>query len=81
MLLLVLPQRSAIGNADEGSALLQVREFYLLIRLLRDVTGRMNTVEHSFSGSFHLTNIVDSKVLCEDLEQRGVLRKNEAKES
>ena len=29
----------------------------------------MNTVEHSFSSSFLLTNIVDSKVLCEDLSR------------
>ena len=29
----------------------------------------MNTVEHSFSGSFRLTNSVDSKVLCEDLSR------------
>ena len=69
MLLLVHFHRSAIDNVDCGSALLEVRELYLFIRLLRESTGRMNTVEHSFSGSFHLTNSVDSKVLCEDLSR------------
>ena len=29
----------------------------------------MNTAGHSFSGSFRLTNSVDSKVLCEDLSR------------
>ena len=39
----------------------------------------MNTVEHSFSCPFHLTNIVDSKVLCEDLSREESKRKNEAR--
>ena len=56
-----------------------VRELYLFIRLLRDLTGRMNTEEHSFSDSFLLTNIVDSKVLCEDLSREESKRKNEAR--
>ena len=82
MLLLVHFHRSAIDNVDRGSALLEVRELYLFIRLLREATGRMNTVEHSFSGSFHLTNIVDSKVLCEDLsreESRGKTKQGKLK--
>ena len=71
-----------LGNVDRGSALLEVRELYLFIRLLRESTGRMNTVEHSFSCPFHLTNIVDSKVLCEDLsreESRGKTKQGKLK--
>ena len=41
----------------------------------------MNTVEHSFLGSFHLTNIVDSKVLCEDLSREESREKTKLKES
>ena len=39
----------------------------------------MNTAGHSFSGSFRLTNSVDSKVLCEDLSREESREKNEAR--